>query len=87
VLGEFGAVAIVSGEIVDKTQTLTLFIDDSFNNLNPNGAYAGAVVLALISLGVLLLLGGDRERRRERPWRSPSTESPSDTEVPELSTT
>jgi sulfate transport system permease protein len=84
VLGEFGAVAIVSGSIVDKTQTFTLFIDDSFNNLDPTGAYAGAVVLALISLGVLLLLGNDRGRRKEQRWRSPSTESPNDMEVQSL---
>jgi sulfate transport system permease protein len=84
VLGEFGAVAIVSGSIVDKTQTFTLFIDDSFNNLDPTGAYAGAVVLALISLGVLLLLGNDRGRRNEQRWRSPSTESPNDMEVQSL---
>jgi sulfate transport system permease protein len=81
VLGEFGAVAIVSGAIVDKTQTMTLFIDDSFNNLDPVGAYAGAVILALLSLGVLLSLGGDRHQRRERRWQSPSAESPSDMEV------
>jgi sulfate transport system permease protein len=87
VLGEFGAVAIVSGAIVDKTQTFTLFIDDSFNNLDPIGAYAGAVILALISLGVLLLLGNDRGRRKEDRWQSPSTESPNDTEAPSLSTT
>jgi sulfate transport system permease protein len=80
VLGEFGAVAIVSGAIVDKTQTMTLFIDSSFDNLDPVGAYAGAVVLALLALGVLLILGGDRERRRERRWQSPSVESPNDTE-------
>ncbi|HEY3843271.1 MAG TPA: sulfate ABC transporter permease subunit [Acidimicrobiales bacterium] len=78
VLGEFGAVAIVSGAIVDKTQTMTLFIDDSFGNLDPVGAYAGAVILALISLGVLLILGGDREQRRERRWQSPSAQSPND---------
>jgi sulfate transport system permease protein len=81
VLGEFGAVAIVSGQIEDKTQTMTLFINDSFDNLNPVGAYAGAVVLALLSLGVLLILRGDREQRRERPWQSPSVESPNDTEM------
>jgi sulfate/thiosulfate transport system permease protein len=81
VLGEFGAVAIVSGQIVDKTQTMTLFIDSSFDNLDPIGAYAGAVVLALLSLGVLLVLGGDREQRRERSWQSPSVESPNDTEM------
>ncbi len=87
VLGEFGAVAIVSGAIVDKTQTMTLFIDDSFNNLNPIGAYAGAVILALLALGVLLILGGDREQRRERPWQSPSPESLNDMEVPSPLTT
>jgi sulfate transport system permease protein len=81
VLGEFGAVAIVSGQIENKTQTMTLFIDDSFANLNPVGAYAGAVVLALLSLGVLLILRGDREQRRERAWQSPSVESPNDTEM------
>jgi sulfate transport system permease protein len=81
VLGEFGAVAIVSGAIVDKTQTMTLFIDDSFNNLDPVGAYAGAVILALLSLCVLLILGGDRTQRRERPWQSPSLESPNDMEA------
>jgi sulfate/thiosulfate transport system permease protein len=81
VLGEFGAVAIVSGAIEDKTQTYTLFIDDSFANLNPTGAYAGAVVLALLSLGVLLILRGDREERREQPWQSPSVESRNDTEM------
>ncbi len=81
VLGEFGAVAIVSGAIVDKTQTMTLFIDSSFANLNPIGAYAGAVVLALLALGVLIILGGDREQRREKRWQSPSVESPNDTEM------
>jgi ABC-type sulfate transport system permease subunit len=80
-------VAIVSGAIVDKTETMTLFINDSFDNLDPTGAYAGAVILALISLGVLLVLGGDRGRRREQRWQSASVESPSDTERPLLLTT
>jgi sulfate transport system permease protein len=87
VLGEFGAVLVVSGAIVDKTQTYTLFINDSFSNLDPVGAYSGAVILALLSVGVLLLLGGDRERRRDQQWQSPSTESRSDMEPLSLSTT
>jgi sulfate transport system permease protein len=87
VLGEFGAVLVVSGAIVDKTQTYTLFINDSFSNLDPVGAYSGAVILALLSVGVLLVLGGDRERRRDKPWQSPSTESPSDMEPLSLLTT
>jgi sulfate transport system permease protein len=86
VLGEFGGVLIVSGAIVDKTETMTIFINNAFANLNPTGAYAGAVILALISLGVLLIVGGDRQRK-ERQWPSPSTESPSDTEQLMPSTT
>jgi sulfate transport system permease protein len=87
VLGEFGAVLVVSGSIVDKTETYTLFINDAFSNLDPVGAYSGAAILALLSLAVLLVLGGDRERRREQPWQSPSTESPSDMEPLSLLTT
>jgi sulfate/thiosulfate transport system permease protein len=87
VLGEYGAVLVVSGAIVDKTQTYTLFINDAFSNLDPVGAYSGAVVLALLSLLVLLVLGNDRGQRREQPWQSPSTESPSDTEPLSLLTT
>jgi sulfate/thiosulfate transport system permease protein len=86
VLGEFGAVVIVSGAIAGKTQTLTLFIQDSIDNLNPVGAYAGAVILALIALVVLTVLGADSEGRRST-WRSRSDQSPSDSEMPLPSTT
>lgn len=86
VLGEFGAVVIVSGAIVGKTQTLTLFIENSVDNLNPIGAYAGSVILALIALGVLTVLGTDPEGRNRR-WRSPSDPSPSDSETLSPSTT
>jgi sulfate/thiosulfate transport system permease protein len=86
VLGEFGAVVIVSGAIAGKTQTLTLFIQDSIDNLNPVGAYAGAVILAIIALVVLTVLGADSEGRRST-WRSRSDQSPSDSEMPLPSTT
>jgi len=85
VLGEFGAVVIVSGAIAGRTQTLTLFIQDGIENLNPTGAYAGAVILALLALLVLIVLGGDIERRNRR-WRSASEGSLSDSETPSLST-
>ena len=85
VLGEFGGVIVVSGNIAGRTQTLTLFISDSIENLNPVGAYAGAVILALLSLVVLVVLGKDKERRT--PWRSRSEPSPSDLEELSLSTT
>ncbi len=85
-LGEFGGVIVVSGNIAGRTQTLTLFISDSIENLNPVGAYAGAVILALLSLAVLVVLGKDKERRTHK-WRSPSDQSPSDLEELSLSTT
>jgi sulfate transport system permease protein len=86
VLGEFGAVVVVSGTIAGKTQTLTLFIQDSIDNLNPVGAYAGAVILAILALVVLTVLGADREGRKAK-WRSRSDQSPSDSETPSPSTT
>jgi len=86
VLGEFGAVVVVSGAIAGRTQTLTLFIQDSIDNLNPVGAYAGAVILAIIALVVLTVLGADREGRKAK-WRSRSDQSPSDSEMPLPSTT
>ncbi|HEY6427751.1 MAG TPA: sulfate ABC transporter permease subunit [Acidimicrobiales bacterium] len=65
VLGEFGAVAIVSGNIANRTQTETLFISDSINNLDPNSGYIGAVALCLAALLVLTLLTVTDRRRDE----------------------
>jgi sulfate transport system permease protein len=56
VLGEVGAVAIVSGAVAGKTQTLTLFISTSVDSLEPQSAYVGAVALCLAALLVLTLL-------------------------------
>jgi len=79
VLGEFGAVAIVSGAILGRTQTLTLFISSSIENLDPVGAYTGSVILALIALAVLglLALTSPGERRSRWPSRSPGSPSAS----------
>ena len=65
VLGEFGAVAIVSGAIAGKTETLTLFISDSIDNLDPQSAYVGAVALCLAALLVLTALTVTDRRRNE----------------------
>ena len=63
VLGEFGAVVIVSGAIAGKTETLTLFVSDSIDNLDPQSAYVGAVALCLSALLVLTILTvTDRKR-------------------------
>jgi sulfate transport system permease protein len=87
VLGEFGAVVVVSGAIVGRTQTLTLFIEDGVENLNTVGAYAGAVILAVVALMVLAILGVDHKKGRSQLWRSPSDPSQSDSEKQLLLTT
>jgi sulfate/thiosulfate transport system permease protein len=71
VMGEFGAVAIVSGAIVGRTQTLTLYIESSVENLDPTAAYAGAVVLALVAVLILTVLNAT-DRRREA-WQGRAT--------------
>jgi sulfate transport system permease protein len=67
-LGEFGAVSIVSGNVVGQTQTLPLFVEERFRNFDSTAAYSGGFLLAVISLLVLVgmtLLTG-RRRRVER---------------------
>jgi sulfate/thiosulfate transport system permease protein len=54
-LGEYGAVAVVSGRLVDKTQTLTLFVEERFQNFEQPAAFAAATALALIAIVTLLL--------------------------------
>jgi sulfate/thiosulfate transport system permease protein len=53
VLGEFGAVSVVSGNISGETQTLPLFVEKNYENFNLPGAFGAAVLLALLALVVL----------------------------------
>lgn len=52
-IGEFGAVLVVSGSIINKTQTATLRIHDQFTDLNYAGAFSAALVLAVFSFVIL----------------------------------
>jgi sulfate transport system permease protein len=56
VLGEFGAVTIVSGSIAGETETLPLFVSKEFERFNDPGAYGASVLLALIALMTLLAM-------------------------------
>src|SRR6188768_2732129 len=56
VLGEFGAVTIVSGSISGRTETLPLFVGKAFEQFDEQSAYAGAIVLALLAFTTLLLM-------------------------------
>jgi sulfate transport system permease protein len=53
-LGEYGAVAVVSGRLVGQTETATLHVDERFQAFDLVGAYASSVVLALLAVGVLV---------------------------------
>jgi sulfate/thiosulfate transport system permease protein len=55
-LGEFGAVAVVSGKISGVTETLPLFVSKQYETFNVAGAYAAALLLALIALATLLAM-------------------------------
>jgi sulfate transport system permease protein len=55
-LGEYGAVAVVSGSISGRTETATLRVQDYYENLDQAGAYGVALVLGLIAIVVLVLM-------------------------------
>ena len=55
-LGEFGAVAVVSGRLVGKTQTMTLYVQERFEGFDIAGAYAASFVLALIAIVILIAI-------------------------------
>jgi sulfate transport system permease protein len=68
-LGEFGALLVVSGNILGRTQTATLYIHDGIESFNTEGAYAASVLLAGFSFVMLVAMEALRRRveAHERP--------------------
>lgn len=66
-LGEFGALLVVSGNVIGRTQTATLYVHEEVESFQPHGAYVMSVVLAFISFTILigLELLQKRVHRRE----------------------
>jgi sulfate/thiosulfate transport system permease protein len=64
-IGEFGAVSVVSGKIAGQTDTLTLLVENRFQNFDVAGAYAASALLALIALQTLLVMTRLRPRGDE----------------------
>jgi sulfate/thiosulfate transport system permease protein len=64
-LGEFGAVSVVAGRISGKTETLPLFVQKEFETFDVAGAYAAAVLLALIALATLFAMSRLNRRQEE----------------------
>ncbi len=55
-LGEYGAVALVSGSIEGQTETASIRVENYASNFNTSGAYAVSLVLALIAVFVLIAM-------------------------------
>jgi sulfate transport system permease protein len=61
-LGEFGAVAVVSGRIRNETQTLTLLVQERYTNFDQEGAYAISFTLALIAIVTMIVMTAIRPK-------------------------
>ncbi|MEA5575723.1 sulfate ABC transporter permease subunit CysW [Anabaena sp. UHCC 0451] len=54
-MGEFGAVSVVSGNIISKTQSLPLFVEDVYKQYETEAAFSAAVLLAMLAVVTLVL--------------------------------
>jgi sulfate/thiosulfate transport system permease protein len=55
-LGEYGAVKVVSGNIVGSTQTATLLVDERYQNFDQPTAYALSFMLAFASVVCIVIV-------------------------------
>lgn len=55
-LGEFGAVKIVSGNVVKQTQTATLVVEQQYQNFKQTSAYAMSFLLAAASIVCIIIV-------------------------------
>ena len=56
-LGEFGAVKVVSGNVLGQTRTATLAVEEKYLNFDQQGAYATAFLLAMVSVACIVIVG------------------------------
>jgi len=62
-LGEYGAVAVVSGKIIGETETGTIFVERAYQGFDKVGAYSMSVVLALIAIATVAVMSLIKPRR------------------------
>lgn len=55
-LGEFGAVKVVSGNVLGVTRTATLVVEEKYLNFDRGGAYATAFLLAMVSVACIVVV-------------------------------
>jgi sulfate/thiosulfate transport system permease protein len=74
-LGEYGAVAVVSGRIAGATETLTLHVDERFLAFDEVAAYTTSVVLAILAVLTLLAMNLFRREAPRGDRSSPGDEA------------
>lgn len=55
-LGEFGAVKVVSGNVLGRTRTATMVVEEKYLNFDKPGAYATAFLLAIVSVACIVVV-------------------------------
>ncbi|WP_234410784.1 sulfate ABC transporter permease [Nocardioides terrigena] len=55
-LGEFGAVKVVSGNVLGQTRTATLVVEEKYLNFDQQAAYATAFLLAMVSVACIVIV-------------------------------
>jgi sulfate transport system permease protein len=65
-LGEFGAVKVVSGNILGETRTATLVVEEKYLNFDKGGAYATAFLLTLVAVACIVIVSIIRPEEPER---------------------
>ena len=73
-LGEFGAVKVVSGNVLGQTRTATLVVEEKYLNFDQQGAYAVAFLLAMVSVICIVVVALIRPKEA-RPGAGPGLRS------------
>ena len=63
-LGEFGAVKVVSGNVLGETRTATLVVEEKYLNFDQQGAYAVAFLLAMVSVACIVIVAIIRPKEK-----------------------
>jgi sulfate transport system permease protein len=63
-LGEFGAVKIVSGNLIGRTQTATLVVEQRYQDFQKGSAYALSFLLAFVAVACIVIVAVIRPKER-----------------------
>jgi sulfate/thiosulfate transport system permease protein len=71
-VGEFGAVKVVSGNVIGQTQTATALVQQKYQNFEQSTAYSVAFLLASISVACIIVVSLLRPKDEGHKVRNPT---------------